>query len=299
MLRPWRLLVPSHPSRLYESWLRHRILPRWGDSPITDVQARPVELWLQTLQLSPKSRAELRALLRIIWDYAMWRGDIATQRNPMELVQVKDASKRTKQPRSLAVEEFKKWIAQLEREPFHTIGLVCMCFGLRISETLALRWSDVDWLNSKLSIERSIVRNRVADTKTANSHRKMPIAAEMLEVLQLWKQTSQFADNGDWMFASPAQIGRLPWAYDTVLRAFRKAGLDACIGEVTTHVMRHSYRSWLDSVGTPIAVQQKLMRHADIRTTMNVYGNRVVCCNAVAFSPRCTAEPAPLPVALL
>jgi integrase len=28
-------------------------------------------------------------------------------------------------------------------------------------------------------------------------------------------------------------------------------------------------------VGTPIAVQQKLMRHADIRTTMNTYGDVV------------------------
>jgi integrase len=35
--------------------------------------------------------------------------------------------------------------------------------------------------------------------------------------------------------------------------------------------MRHSYRSWLDAVGTPIA----LMRHADIRTTMNIYGDVV------------------------
>jgi hypothetical protein len=31
----------------------------------------------------------------------------------------------------------------------------------------------------------------------------------------------------------------------------------------------------MDSVGTPIAVQQKLMRHSDIRTTMNVYGDVV------------------------
>jgi integrase len=39
--------------------------------------------------------------------------------------------------------------------------------------------------------------------------------------------------------------------------------------------MRHSYRAWLDAVGTPIAVQQKLMRHPDIRTTMNIYGDIV------------------------
>jgi integrase len=33
----------------------------------------------------------------------------------------------------------------------------------------------------------------------------------------------------------------------------------------------HSYRSWLDALGTAIAVQQKLMRHSDVRTTLNIY----------------------------
>lgn len=41
-------------------------------------------------------------------------------------------------------------------------------------------------------------------------------------------------------------------------------------------------RTWLDAVGTPIAVQQKLMRHADIRTTMNVYGDVVTDEMAIA-----------------
>ena len=35
---------------------------------------------------------------------------------------------------------------------------------------------------------------------------------------------------------------------------------------------RHSYRAWLDELGTPISVQQ---RHGDIRVTMNVYGDPV------------------------
>jgi integrase len=30
---------------------------------------------------------------------------------------------------------------------------------------------------------------------------------------------------------------------------------------------------WIDAVGTPIGVQQKLMRHSDVRTTMNIYGD--------------------------
>jgi hypothetical protein len=39
--------------------------------------------------------------------------------------------------------------------------------------------------------------------------------------------------------------------------------------------MRHTYRSWLDAAGTTVAVQQKPMRHGDIRTTVNVYGDVV------------------------
>src|ERR1700720_1843091 len=38
---------------------------------------------------------------------------------------------------------------------------------------------------------------------------------------------------------------------------------------------RHSYRAWLNELGTPISVQQRAMRHGDIRVTMNVYGDPV------------------------
>jgi integrase len=56
---------------------------------------------------------------------------------------------------------------------------------------------------------------------------------------------------------------------------FQKVAKKASIGVIGTHTMRHTYRSWLDAVGTPVAVQQKLMRHADIRTTMNTNGDVV------------------------
>jgi len=56
---------------------------------------------------------------------------------------------------------------------------------------------------------------------------------------------------------------------------YQKAAGAADIGSLGTHSLRHTYRSWLDGIGTGIAVQQRLMRHADIRTTMNVYGHIV------------------------
>jgi integrase len=92
--------------RGYEVWFTNHILPHWGRSPITEVQARPVELWLEALPLAPKSRLHIRGLLHVLWDYAMWRGDVPTQRNPMELVSIKNATQRRNKPRSLTVEQF-------------------------------------------------------------------------------------------------------------------------------------------------------------------------------------------------
>ncbi len=162
----------SDTRRAYEVWLKNHILPRWGDSVVTDLQARPVELWLDSLSLAPKSKAHIRNVLSILWDFAMWRGDVPTQRNPMELVSVNGLTKRTRQPRSLTVEEFQKFIRHLD-EPFATIALLCCCLGLRISECLALRWADVDWLSARLRVERGIVCQQVNDVKTSESRRNI------------------------------------------------------------------------------------------------------------------------------
>ena len=260
--------------RGYDAWLNNHLLPRWGNSLLTDLQARPVELWLQSKTLAPKSKVHVRGIIRALWEYAMWRGDAPTQRNPMELVTIRGASKRQKQPRSLTVEEFQLFLKHLE-EPIRTIALVCVCFGLRISECLALKWCDVDWLNGKLRVERAIVRQRVDDVKTVYSGRLMSIDKVMLEVLKTWRQSTQFSSEEDWIFASPVQLGQLPISYPWVWLVFQRTAAKAGIGKLGTHSLRHSYRSWLDAVGTAIAVQQKLMRHSDIRTTLNIYGDVV------------------------
>ncbi len=55
-------------------------------------------------------------------------------------------------------------------------------------------------------------------------------------------------------------------------------------GSVGWHTFRHTYRSWLDSTSAPIDVQQKLMRHAQVSTTMNVYGNALMTAKREANS---------------
>lgn len=258
--------------RTYESWIRLHISPKWGNCPITDIQARPVELWLESLPLAPKSRSHIRGILSAIWNFAMWSQAVPVQVNPISLVTVKGASKRIKQPRSLTVEQFRSLVAHL-REPFGTVALICICFGLRISECLALRWSDIDWLNGRLRVERGIVERNVDDVKTDESRKSLVIADELLERLKLWRLDTDFSGDSDWIFASPVKIGRLPYSYTGVWRELVRAGDAAGLGHLSTHTFRHSYRMWIDAIGTPVGVQQKLMRHSDIRTTMNIYGD--------------------------
>jgi integrase len=97
----------------------------------------------------------------------------------------------------------------------------------------------------------------------------------LLDVLRAWKQQTQFAAPDDYIFASPAKLGRLPISYPGVLKTFYEAAARAGIPRFGVHSLRHSYRSWLNAIGTPVAVQQKLMRHADLGTTMK-YGGDIV-----------------------
>ena len=150
--------------------------------------------------------------------------------------------------------------------------LICISFGLRISEALGLQWKDVDWLGKTLTIRRGVVKQIVDHVKSTCSARTMVIADGLIDVLMQWKQASQFSGLEDWIFASPARLGRQPLSYTFVWETLSSVARDAGIGHISSHSFRHTYRSWLDSVGTSVGVQQKLMRHADIRTTMNLYG---------------------------
>jgi|SRR5579862_1794250 len=260
--------------RGYNCWLDNHILPRWGEAKITDLQPRVVELWLLELDLSPKSRSHIRGVLAILWNFAMWRGDVPVGENPMELVTIRGVKKRTRKPRSLTPEQFQALLKAIGDDLcLRTMVLVAVGFGLRISEVLGLKWSDLDWLGKTLTIERGVVKQVVDDVKTEESARTMTIADELIEVLTSWKQATRFSEPGDWIFASPVKLGRQPLGYTHIWTSLDRAGRAADIGPVVSHTFRHTFRTWLDSEGTPVGVQQRLMRHADIRTTMNIYGD--------------------------
>ena len=269
-----RMPTRHSTARVYRAFLNNHITPKWGDVRIQDVQPRPVELWLRELPLSPKSKTHVRSLMHGLVEFAMWAGLLDISRNPISLVKNKGAMRKVRKARSLTAEQFHALLRELH-EPFATMALLSVCLGLRISEALALRWSDADWLGSRLSVRRGIVNQRVDDVKTEGSASTFSLTPELLERLKSTKQRAVFSEPEDWIFASPIRLGRLPYSYTGVCNELERAANIAGIGHLGTHTFRHTYRSWLDAVGTTVAVQQKMMRHTDIRTTMNIYGDVV------------------------
>ena len=196
---------------------------------------------------------------------------VELQRNPMELVEVKGISKRQKKPLVLTVEQYYE-ILDLLVEPYRTMVIVAQCLGLRAEEVLALHWSDIDFEQLTIRVRRAVVHGRIKTVKTEYSEDELPLDPEFAGILLAWKRRGTSSEllfpshiTGRNFHASPIQ-------QDYIRTAGEKLGLTG----LGWHSFRHTYRFWLDASGAPLGVQQKLMRHAQISTTMNIYGNALM-----------------------
>ena len=188
----------------------------------------------------------------------------------MDLVEVKGISKRKKCPCVLQVRDAWQILDELA-QPYRTIVLIALCFGLRISEILGLRWTDFDFKRSVVLIQRSAVGKRLNKLKTEYSQDEVPIERGFILELKKWHALCLDSE-GRWLFPSPV-TGR-PYHADSI-RADHlvPTALHLGLGRIGFHTFRHTYRAWLDETGAPVGVQQKLMRHAHVSTTMDQYGN--------------------------
>jgi integrase len=254
----------------YRSMISQHIRPKWGDTYLEEVRPASVQDWLRKLVLSPKYKGHIRSLLYRLFDKAMLWELLDVRRNPIELVEVKGISKRKRRPRILQAKEVWR-ILDVLVQPYRTIVLIALCFGLRISEILGLRWTDFYFKRSVVLIQRSAVGKRLNKLKTEYSQDEVPVERAFILELKKWQALCLDSD-GRWLFPSPV-TGR-PYHADSIRADYLvPTGLRLGLGRIGFHTFRHTYRAWLDETGAPVGVQQKLMRHAHVSTTMDQYGN--------------------------
>ena len=251
----------------YRSYLKRHVRPKWGNTPVAEIKALEISEWLKSLPLSPKTRGHVGALLHLLLEKAMLWGLMEVQRNPMELVKLKGTSKRQKKPQILTPEKFQELVGLL-KEPNRTMVIVAMCTGMRVSEVLALRWEHIDFEAGVMLVQQGVVNGRIGRVKTEASNDYVPLDPGFAQILLAWKGAKT---NG---LVFPSHVtGGCYYAGIIQQQVLKPAGEKVGIQGLGWHVFRHTYRSFLDETGAPIGVQQKLMRHSNVATTMNVYGN--------------------------
>jgi len=110
-----------------------------------------VKQWLDKLPFGAASKARTRNMVSKLLELAMLWEYIPVGRNPMEPVRVNGSTKRQKAIVILTPAEFKALVEALP-EPYNLMVLVCGCLGLRVSETLALKWPDFNFDDCTLFI---------------------------------------------------------------------------------------------------------------------------------------------------
>jgi integrase len=151
--------------------------------------------------------------------------------------------------------------------------LLCGCLGLRVSEALAIEWRDIDWKAATIGIKQIYTHSRMQDSpKTNASESELPIYPALARALRAWRKGQDDTEDFPFVFSSP-RTGR-PYSADTIRNNYLKpAALKLGISGFGWHSIRHSYKSWMAAAKINPAHMRDLMRHSDITTTMDVYGN--------------------------
>jgi integrase len=252
----------------YLSNLRKHIKPRWGKMAIDQIRPIDVVEWLKSLSLAPKTLGHMKNIMHLLFERAMLWDLIEIQRNPIQLVNVKGVTKRKKRILVLTPEQCQKLIDLLP-DPYKTMVVVAISTGLRVSEVLALRWEHFDFSEGTLQVKQGVVHGRIGRVKTEASEDEIPLDPAFVESLLTWR--SKTSGEG-LVFTSPSTSGCYHAGMIQKQRlspAAKRLGLPG----MGWHVLRHTYRSLLDETGAPVGVQQKLMRHANVATTMDIYGS--------------------------
>lgn len=267
----------THSTRRgYMKMHRLYIVPKWRDVPLSRVDAMEVREWLRSLDhLSSRSIGHLHGQMKNLFKFAqLWKW-LPRSENPMKLFSLAGSTKRSKRPRVLSGAQFRALLKHFESDlRMQTMITAGFLLGLRSSEIFGLKWGDFDHHEGTVLIQRAIVENVVGAVKTERSGAPLPLDSFVAKLFLRWRGETSCCLDEDWVFASPYRDGKKPMdpknlQTRTLVPAGKAVGLDFHLG---WHTLRHSYKSLLDRVTQDATLKRDLMRHADVHTTMQVYG---------------------------
>lgn len=145
--------------------------------------------------------------------------------------------------------------------------------GLRISEALALRWSDVRLDGGPLvvRVRRAYVKDVFGPPKSEHGRRDVPIDARLAAVLARHRETSEWAGEADLMF--PARNGQPMKDYNLRRRVLWPARTAAGVPWAGFHTFRHTCASLAIAEGRNIVQVSRMLGHHAPSFTLDTYAH--------------------------
>ncbi len=140
--------------------------------------------------------------------------------------------------------------------------------GMRISEAVAIRWSDLDLGKRKVSVRRRWYRNAYAPPKTRQGRRTIPLAPSMAQLL--WQRQSALKPKPDDLVWTNAMGNSLDPA-NLASRVLKPAAKKAGVPWASWHTLRHTCGSKLFREGWNVKAVQAFLGHSSPAFTLAVY----------------------------
>ena len=234
-------------------------------------------------RLSDKTVSEYHRLISSILTAAVqWQVIIA---NPCD--RVKPPKVERKEAVSLDEVQANELITCLQSEPikYRTAVMLTLYTGLRRGEVCGLDWSDIDFENGLVKINKSVLYSANKGvyedtTKTNSSNRIISIPSAMVQLLKEYKieQSKKKLLMGDmWnnsgkVFTSESGGMINPDTLSTWFKGFINRHN---LPDIHYHSLRHTAATLLIAGGVDIATVSKRLGHADRTTTLNIYTHAI------------------------
>ncbi len=194
-------------------------------------------------------------------------GEQFLEKNPYFAITLKNAQEGERiEPFNL--EEVKILIKNAPSLRLKAFLVVAFFTGLRTGEQLALLWSDIDFKNKKINIDKSLNLSGVITTpKNKPSVREVDLLEPVEKILKELKASEPA--NKKMIFLS------IPKRTQEFQRAFKKLLKALNLKERKLYTTRHTFASLMLSQGEEAMWVSKTLGHKDLNTTYGVYSHYI------------------------
>jgi integrase len=254
----------------YESLLRSRILPTFGNRRLAQIRRSDIQEWIASMlgEVSPGRVRQAVIVLRLMLDAAV--DDRLIARNPADRIKLPKIPHKEAQ---YFDPEFADRIVNSVPDEFRLLFRVLAILGPRYGEAVALRRRHVDFLRRRLRVEESLaeVSGRLIFGPTkSHAERALPIPPSLMTELEQHLETID-ADPDTLLFTGEKGGPlRYRYAYMDIWRPMLK---NLGMPTVGMHALRHSAAARMISAGASPKAVQSIMGHRSAAFTLTVYGH--------------------------